>query len=104
MIQGNSRFVAVQVNIPFQYQWTWSTEPGRQMPQFRSLDMILQEERASDYQYTSPQKLERVELAMTVAPVHVRRLRGGSPVDVQVTEGIDAYYRTQLSPAGDDEE
>lgn len=81
--------VMVQVNIPFTFQWTWSTEP-KAPAKARSLDMITQERRASDFSYTSPSTLEKVELAMSTRPVLVRRL-GATATTIQVTDGIDGF-------------
>jgi len=66
----------VQVNLPFSFQWTWAEEPTAPASA-RSIDMINQERRASDYLYSSPSVLEKVQLAMSSAPVVVRRI--GSP-------------------------
>lgn len=98
--------VMVQTNIPFSFQWTWQTETNRQSPQFRSLRMITEKRRASDFNYTSPSRLERVELAMSVTPVFVRRISGSSasrPVTVAVTDGIRRFQKTSLLPFGDEE-
>jgi hypothetical protein len=97
--------VMVQVNIPFEFQWTWSTTP-RQSQSLRSLDLITSHERASDYPYASLPRLERVELAMSTSPVLVRRISGRyalRPVTVQVTEGISPFQVSGLRPFGDEE-
>lgn len=96
--------VMVQVNIPFQFQWTWSTTP-RQSQSLRSLDLITANERASDYPYTSPARLEKVELAMSTIPVLVRRISGGyarRPVTIQVGEGISPFQVSGLKPFGEE--
>lgn len=61
----------VQVNIPFHFQWTWTQEPGRQLPQHRSIDMILKNDRAADYPYVPPERLEKVELAVSDKPAKI---------------------------------
>lgn len=86
----------VQANIPFQFQWSWTTEPHRQQPNLRSLAMFMQEDRARDYPYTSPAKLEKVKLAISTTPVLVRRIRGSyavRPSTVEVTRGISPFQR-----------
>lgn len=86
----------VQANIPFQFQWTWTTEPYRQQPNLRSLAMFMQDERAKDYPYTSPGKLEKVKLAISTNPVLVRRISGSfavRPSTVEVTSGISPFQR-----------
>ncbi len=93
--------IMVQVNIPFTFQWTWSTEP-KAPSQNRSIDMITQEERASDFPYTSHSTLERVELAMSTKPVLVRRLSGGTVNTIQVTDGNDKF-QTVITEKSTDE-
>jgi hypothetical protein len=80
--------VMVQVNLPFTFQWTWSTTPTAPSRD-RSLEMITKERRASDYLYSSPSTLEKVELAMSTAPVLVRRLHGATATTITVADGID---------------
>lgn len=98
----------VQANIPFQFQWTWTTEPYRQQPNLRSLAMFMQEDRARDYPYTSPGKLEKVKLAISTTPVLVRRIRGSfavRPSTVEVTRGISPFQRVlTFGQAQDDQE
>ena len=90
LVQGDAHgLVMVQVNLPFTFQWTWSTEP-KAPSKARALNMVTQERRASDFPYTSPRVLEKVELAMSTTPVLVRRL-GATTETVQVTEGTDGF-------------
>lgn len=93
-----SGLVMVQVNIPFQLQWSWKSQPGRQSPHDQSLAMILAQERAVDYPYASPRKLLQVRLAMSTAPVFVRTLSGSRQLVEQSTEskGLAEY---NLRPA-----
>jgi len=93
--------VMVQVNLPFTFQWTWSTEPTAPA-KARSLDMITQERRASDYPYTSPSTLEKVELAMSTEPVLVRRLTGATATTVTVSDGIDGLQAAIASTSTDE--
>lgn len=96
--------IMVQVNIPFQFQWTWSTTP-KQSRSLRSLDLITGNRRASDYPYTSPVRLERVELAMSLSPVLVRRITGRyayRPVTEQYG-GVPRFQIAGLAPFGDQE-
>ena len=106
LVQGDPEgLVMVQVNIPFQFQWTWSTEP-LQARSMRSLDLITRGSRASDFPYTSPVKLERVELAMSTSPVLVRRISGGDaprPRTVVVHDGQDPFQISGLRPFGEQE-
>ena len=90
LVQGDPQgLVMVQVNIPFTFQWTWSTEPSAPSKD-RTIEMITQERRASDFPYTSPSLLERVELAMSTNPVLVRRL-GATTTTIRVTDGTDGF-------------
>ncbi len=81
--------VMVQVNIPFTFQWTWATEPTAPS-KARSIGMITENRRASDYPYTAPAVLEKVELAMSLTPVVVRRL-GATTTIIRVTEGTSGF-------------
>jgi len=97
--------IMVQVNIPFQFQWTWKVTPTSPRSQ-RSIAQIWEFESASDYPYTSPAKLEKVELAMSTTPVLVRRISGRDavrPQTVLVGEGVDPYQVINLRPFGDEE-
>ena len=68
LVPGDPKgLVMVQANVPFSFQWTWSEEPTAPAVD-RSIDMILQERRATDFPYTSPSSLEKVELAMSTTP------------------------------------
>lgn len=97
--------IMVQVNIPYQFQWTWSVEP-RQSRRLRNLGLITDQRRAADRTYTSPEKLEKVELAMSLTPVYVRRIRGRDalrPRTVEVRPGISPFQVISLRPFGDEE-
>jgi hypothetical protein len=97
--------IMVQTNIPFQFQFTWATDP-KQDRRLRSLQLITGNRRASDVEYTSPSKLERVELAMSTTPVFVRRISGSNarrPVVVPVSEGQRPFQLISLLPFGEKE-
>lgn len=97
--------VMVQVNIPYQFQWTWSTEP-RQARRLRSLDLITENRRAADHTYTSPPKLEKVQLAMSTGPVLVRRVSGSDawrPKVIEVHPGQSPFQVSGVRPFGDEE-
>ena len=102
LVNGNPKgLVMVQVNVPFHYPWAWSDEPGRQSPQFQSLAMVLQEERAVDYPYREPQRLETIQLAISTSPVVVRRISGSAsvrPVNVEVTGAVRPFQIADLRP------
>lgn len=106
LVSGDpSGIVMVQVNIPFQFQWTWSSLLGHPA-NTTSLDQITGNERASDHAYASLSKLERVELAMSIGPVLVRKIHGryaSRPVTIQVTDGIRPFQVSGLRPFGDEE-
>ena len=77
LVRGDpNSLVMVQVNIPFTFQWTWITRPKAPSSE-RSLAMINDKPRASDFQYTSHATLEKVQLAMSTRTVTVQRLGGG---------------------------
>jgi len=78
--------VMVQVNIPYSFQWTWSTEP-KSPSSAMDLEMVTKERRASDYDYPSPQTLKRVHLSMSTTDVLVRRV--GTTVTSTVAEGVE---------------
>lgn len=98
--------VMVQTNIPFQFQFSWSTIP-RQDRRLRGLHLIPENNgRASDFPYTSPARLERVQLAISTSPVLVRRIGGsnaGRPSTVTVRSGISPFQISGLRPFGDEE-
>ena len=101
IIQGDPHgLVMVQVNLPFTFQWTWSTEP-KAPSKARDLKMVTQERRAADFPYTSPRVLEKVELAMSTSPVLVRRL-GATTTTVQVTEGTDGFQAVVTDTSTDE--
>ena len=115
LIMGDPQsLIMVQVNIPFQIQWTWSTTPEKQSPQLRSLEQITSERRASEYEYTPPQTVESLRLAMNTSDVIVRRLRNGvirrndglsvsyKPATVAVHEGIEDFQISGLESFQDD--
>ena len=103
LIVGDPKgLVMVQVNIPFTFQWTWATEPKAPSSE-RSIDMITQERRASDFPYTSPSTLEKVQLAMSTSPVTVRRLhQGGSASRVAVLDGIQGIKSVLVTKSLDE--
>ena len=90
LVNGDIKAVMVQVNMPFMFTWTWSTTP-RSPSKNRSLDMITQEPRATDFPYTTHARMEKVQLAMSTSPVQVRRLGGSSPLLVDVLGGTDKF-------------
>jgi hypothetical protein len=93
--------VMVQVNLPFAFQWMWSAEPTAPS-QARSLDMVTSKKRASDYPYTSPSRLEKVELAMSAVPVTVRRLSGATITTETILNGIDDLQVVLASTSSDE--
>lgn len=101
LVNGDVKgLVMVQVNIPFTFQWTWQTTPSRQAPQQQSLAMILQEERAVDYPYSSPSTVETVRLAISTRPLTVRRInkKGYPPADVvEVGTPIEQFQLSVLN-------
>ena len=108
LVQGDPKnLTMVQVNIPFHFQWTWKTTPTLQPPQLRSLAQIMGQDRAIDYPYASPVKVERVKLAISTNPVLVRRIGGDfayRPTTVEVGTGIRRFQLTDLLPRPPDEE
>lgn len=81
LVMGDSeQLIMVQVNIPFQFQWTWGTSP-KQPTQFRSLDLVTASRRASDYDLHVPQTVTSIRLAMSTSDVLVRRVRNSSIVN-----------------------
>lgn len=106
LVNGDVRgLVMVQVNIPFSFQWAWKTTPSRQSPQERSLAMILQEERASDFPYSSPQTAETVQLAISTVPVVIRRISGrvsARPTYVEVGEEVRPFQLVHLRPMSEE--
>lgn len=99
--------VMVQVNIPFHFQYSCDETPSRAMPQLRDIAAITEKDRAVDYDYSSPMRVERVKLAISTTPVLVRRIRGGSasrPTTVEVGTGIRNFQVTDLLPDPPDEE
>jgi hypothetical protein len=93
--------VMVQVNEPFSLQWTWSTEPSAPSHE-RSLDMITSGPRASSYPYASHKTLERVELAMSAAPVTLRRISGAVSTTETILNGIDDLQVVHASTSTDE--
>lgn len=109
LVMGDPQgLVMVQVNIPFQLQWTWVTTP-RQSSHRRTLEMITKHRRASEYDYTSPQEVEHIQLAMSTRPVLVRRISGSGgeppyatrPITVTVGEGTEDFQVSGLEPFQD---
>jgi hypothetical protein len=102
LIPGDSAgLVMVQVNLPFTFQWMWSAEPTAPSKS-RSLAMITDQKRTSDYPYTSPSRLERVELAMSAAPVSIRRLSGATITTETILPGIDDLQVAVASTSSDE--
>lgn len=101
LIQGDSRgLVMVQTNVPFTFQWTWETTP-KQDAHLRSLDMVTSTRRASDFAYTPPSPLRRVQLAMSSLPVLVRPL-DGTGSSIQVTDGVDGFQSVVADTSTDE--
>lgn len=97
LVNGDAKgLTMVQVSVPYSYQWAWKTTPNRQSPQDRSLAMILQEERAVDYPYSSPQQLQTVQLAISTRPMVVRRWRGSRLTTSPVGEAISPFQLLDL--------
>jgi hypothetical protein len=89
--------VMVQINIPFSFQWTWIQSPTAPAGE-RSLDMITSKRRASDYPYSSLSRLEKVQLAMSTAPVLVRRLTRGNSIQIfTVTDEQDPFQTVEAT-------
>lgn len=107
----NTDLVMVQLNIPMQFQISWSVGLGRSAPQHRNLDMILQQPRARDYEYTPPVELTEIQLGdpnwsesqtagVNLRPRTVRIIRGpagANPYTVQLGEGIDGFQQSDLT-------
>ena len=103
--------VMVQVNIPIQFQLSWTVSPGRSAPQFRNLGMINQEERARDYVYTPPTTLEEIHLGdpnwstsstagVNLRPRAIKVVYGPTGVlstTVKVVDEIDGFQQSDLS-------
>lgn len=66
----------VQVNVPCSYQLSWETSVGRQAPQHRTISQILAHANASEYEYTPPTEVERIDLSLSIRPVRIRVLQG----------------------------
>jgi hypothetical protein len=102
LVQGDPKnLTMVQVNIPFHFQWTWVTTPTEQSPHLRNLGQVMGQDRAIDYPYASPVKLERVKLAISTTPVLVRRIGGANsshPTTVEVGTEIRRFQLTDLLP------
>jgi len=74
LVMGDpGQLIMTQVNIPYQFQWTWETTP-KQSPQLRSLDQITGNRRAAEYDYQDPVEVQHIRLAMSTSAVRVRRL------------------------------
>lgn len=102
LIAGDSvGLVMVQLDVPFSFQWTWSKQP-KTPERRRSLDMVTEFPRASDYPYPPPSPLTRVELAMSIGSVTARVL-GPPSRYVEVTPGSPGYQAV-VSVNGTEEE
>ena len=107
LVPGDAKgSVMVQVNIPFQFQWTWETRPY-QNPSNRTIEQITKHLHASDYEYTEAETVEHVSMAFSIEPVRIRKIRGGrnplngllfqqQPVTVEVTEGVEDFQTSGL--------
>jgi hypothetical protein len=99
LVMGDSeQLIMVQVNIPFQMQWTWGTSP-KQPAQFRSLDMVTASRRASDYDLQDSQTVSSIRLAMSTSDVLVRRVRSSSIVNR--SNGLPTYSRPAVETIHD---
>jgi hypothetical protein len=109
------QLIMCQVNIPFQLQWTWETNP-KQSAQFRSLDQITGSRRASEYEFTPDTPVSSIRLAMSTDDVRVRRIGGGRivgrsngistaqrPVTEVIHEGIEDFQVSGLEAFQDEE-
>lgn len=102
LVSGDPKgLVMVQVNIPYSFQWTWSSEP-KAPASARAVEMITQERRASDFPYTSHSPLESVELAMSTSPVLVRRLGTVQSTVVEATEGTHGFQAVVVTTSTDE--
>lgn len=91
LVMGDSeQLIMVQVNIPFQLQWTWGTTP-KQPAQFRNLDLVTASRRASDYDLQDPQTVSSISLTVSTSDVLVRRVRNSSIVNR--SNGLPTYSR-----------
>jgi hypothetical protein len=91
LVMGDpGQLIMCQVNIPFQMQWTWETSP-KQQPQFRSLGLITDSRRASEYEFAQDETVSNIRLAMNLDDVRVRRLRG--PRIISQSNGIPTYHQ-----------
>ena len=107
----NTDLVMVQINVPIQFQLSWTVAPGRSPPQYRTLDMVTQQQRARDYVYASPVELAEVHLGdpnwstsatagVNLLPRTGRIIRGAyaaRPATVQIGDGIDGFQQSDLS-------
>lgn len=87
--------VMVQLNIPYSFQWSWSTTPTAP-PQNRTLDMITEPRRASDYDYAPIATLQRIELSISTQPVVVRRLGKAGRVTIHETGDPAEDFQTVI--------
>ena len=90
----------VQVNIPCSYQVSWTNQVGRQAPQHRNIGQILNQMNASEYAYSPPEVVERVELSISLEPVRVRVIHGRfqRPRTIQVGDQINDFQQSVLAP------
>lgn len=103
LVSGDPQgLVMVQVNIPFAFQWTWKTTPKADSRD-RSLDMITQKRRASDFTYTPSSTLKKVTLAMSTTPVTVRKLSNGSRIRRITVRPGQENFQTVLTEQSIDE-
>ena len=107
----NSDLVMVQVNVPIQFQLSWTVTPGRSPPQYRKLEMIMQESRARDYEYAPPVELTEIHLGdpnfstsatagVNLRPRVIKLVHGpygAKPTTVVVGGGIEGFQQSDLS-------
>jgi hypothetical protein len=115
LVMGDpGQLVMCQVNIPFQIQWTWQTQP-KQQAQFRSLEQITGSRRASDFEYEPTETVSSIRLAMSTEDIRIRRIggprfvrrRGGLPEHKPSSEivhaGIQDFQISGLEAFQDEE-
>lgn len=107
LVMGDpSGLVMVQVSIPFTLQWTWASTP-LQNPSDTTLDQITQHRRASEYEYSAPETVQHLRLAMSTDTVRVRKIKGGPnplngllyqerPETINVNSGIEDFQISGL--------
>ena len=112
LVMGDpQQLIMVQVNIPYQLQWTWSEELDNLSPHTRNLKQITDERRASGYNQPGAALVSNIKLAMSTRDVKVRKLSGSSnrignlnqkPEIVTVREGIEDFQISGLESFQDE--